>query len=166
MGEMRMHRPTFDSGKGVKHTAVVNERRTFLSSAWRIVALVTLFTWVFAFGLCTAHCGLGKDAPMKMTGASGSPSTCSGGCPGADPAAPGGFCLTVKSMSSDVSSVNLQAPDATAFLQAMLPPLLALDLSSSAAARLPRQADLLDRVFTPEVYLGPAFRSHAPPVLL
>ena len=123
-----------------------------------------LFAWVAAFSLCHAHCALGKNAPMQMPGANQASSGCHGnGCPAKNNDGTGTFCFTVKSLSTDTGSVTLHPPEATAYLQAALLSLPELSTLPGPSGFLVRQTSPPDWNFTPEVSLGPAFRSHAPP---
>lgn len=157
-----------DRNRYREHSSSVNGHQTVLRPGWRWVALVMLFAWVAAFGLCNAHCALGKNAPMQMPAPSSesSPGCHGGACPNSGDAANGSFCFTLKNLFSDTSSTTLQAPDAPAFLQSILFALPELADLSAPSTSILRQASPPDWIFTPEVYLGPAFRSHAPPVIL
>lgn len=74
-------------------------------------------------------------------------------------------CATLKAVSHSSNSPVLPKLDFAklTFLRLVLP---SQDLNISAPENSPpRQARPSEWVFTPEVCLGPAFRSHAPPVL-
>lgn len=150
----------------MNESASVNWERTGLRRAWRFAALIALFVWVSAFGICTAHCALGKRAHIGG-GKSESLPPCHGGPvspdSGSDSKTATSFCFTIKSLFSGVSNLTVETPDAPAFLQPVFAVLSAPDSALAPVLAVLRQSHLPDRVFTPEVYLGPAFYSHAPP---
>ena len=137
----------------------------------RWIALGTLLVWVSAFGLCTVHCALGKGAHIGTANPESLPPCHGSGAPHSDSSkhssdSSGSFCLTTKTLYLAVADLGLHAPDALAFVQPVFAALSVAEVEFVESAQLLRQSRAPDWVFTPEVYLGPAFRSHAPPVLL
>jgi hypothetical protein len=134
---------------------------------WRISAFIALGGWTTALGICSAHCALGQSGHIGETTSESLP-PCHGGPVSSDSDSSSGtatsFCFTIKSLSFHVESVLLNAPTAEALLQPSFADLSAAPLTV-APAQLSRQSRPPDFVFTPEVSLGPAFRSHAPPLL-
>ena len=75
-------------------------------------------------------------------------------------------CDTLNSALTGHATALLVAPEFT-LLYTLAPTVLALDATAlEPAASFSRQADRRDTLHTPEVFLGAAFRSLAPPVLL
>lgn len=157
-----------DSAESSQHSVGMNGGRIPLRSAWRCVAVASVLLWVSAFSLCTAHCSLGKSAPFNAGHVDeDAPPPCHGGPAKPDSKAPSSFCFTMKSLFAQVSSPESAAPDASAAFLPLLP--IAFSEARASAplcARFVRQSCASEWVFTPEVSLGPAFRAHAPPVLL
>jgi hypothetical protein len=142
-----------------------------LPSSVRFAALVVLIAWVTSLAICSVECLVGQcgseKAEVANVGHQHSDShehqdkSPSGHAPGS--------CPDEKTPCSALASTIL--PDAFSYtphpgvVTAVLP-----DLQSSPAlpqkcgfARISRYAKRGNRVFEPEVCLGPAFRSLAPP---
>lgn len=132
----------------------------------RITAGVLLMFWLAAMGLCVTECQ-GDDiqsgaAQMGQTADSASQSHDSG----KDDHRDDSFCASLHSLTTPSPCLAFVKPDfglsftldfiSTAQLVAVTP----LETSIS------RQPPDREFVFTPEVWLGAAFRSLAPPVLL
>ena len=141
-----------------------------LRPLFRSAAAVTLLFWVAATILCTAHCSIGvciDDSGQASCHAS--PSAPShhdddhSPGPTHDDSSPTPTCLTLKSVVASGNAPALVHPDFSLFYT-LAPLAFAWDVTPSGPATLIfRQARLSEWVFTPEVCLGPAFRSLAPP---
>jgi hypothetical protein len=121
---------------------------------------LVLLVWVAAQALCFAHCHF--SSAKKSTSVAHHQGSC---CPKKAEKSGSTVCVTLKSALHDLAAPADTAPDA---------PLLYLLVAwmdapgataSSAAQNFLRQQSSRNRLRTPEVCLGPAFRSHAPPVL-
>jgi hypothetical protein len=136
----------------------------------RWFAAVTLLGWMGAQALCQAHCS--SDACHDQPGevncqAQKSPDSNRG-----DEDAPDhhesadASCATLKSALSNKAASPLILP-AFSSLYTLASTGLMMDTTAiEPAGSFSRQANWRDWAFTPEVCLGPAFRSLAPPVLL
>ena len=135
----------------------------------RWFAAATLVLWIGANVLCQSHCLLGPCADsddadhhaLEMAdshhGDEQAPQP--GHQDGSEPAA----CQTLKSALLGSSPSQPLAPH-FAVLYVLAPALLTFDATDiQTTPSFSRQARLREWVFTPEVCLGPAFRSHAPP---
>ncbi len=145
-------------------------RPIILSPFLRCCAAAALVAWVGAQALCQMHCVFGachdepEDTVCHSTAAEPhhgdddhGPQPCGHG-QGADAS-----CLTLNSALTGNAVVSVATPQLFP-LYDLAPFKLPLDvMTSEAVARFSRQAGPPDWVFTPEVCLGPAFRSHAPP---
>ena len=145
----------------------MSSRRTTLTPLLRSLALATLMCWLGAFVLCATECSDGDSdhqAGQKEMAAS---NPVSGSMPdsnnhsGHDDSA----CKTLKTFAPATCHLVLFKPDfgfcALVFIS---PPqtVTVAQAESSIACQPPDRESL----FMPVVYLGPAFRSLAPPVLL
>jgi hypothetical protein len=147
-------------------------RPTKLSPLLRCFAAGALFVWLAAQALCFAHCNFGVSH-----GGSTQPS-CHASAPSpehhdnGDESAPSHqnsagsvVCSTLKSALVGSGSAALVQPDFH-LLYTLAPVALMLDMTAAEpTSPSSRQAKARDWVFTPEVCLGPAFRSLAPPSL-
>ena len=98
---------------------------------------------------CEAHCAKNNSDPSQK-----SESPCGDS-----------MCFTKKPLAAEKNVASASQPSPSlAFLIAPL--VLAFELPDDAEAVFSRPAPPRDWVFTPEVSLGPAFRSLAPPVLI
>jgi hypothetical protein len=152
-----------------RKVAEMQSHQTKLSPMLRSFAAVTLLAWLAAQVLCAAHCNFG------VCHGEAEKASCHGPAlthhDDADPAGPGhdnssttATCLTLKSALVSGSPLALVPPELH-LLYTLAPVALALDATmAEATAPSSRQAWRRDWAFTPEVYLGPAFRSHAPPL--
>ncbi len=147
----------------------MRSRPTTLRPLLRWFAAATLVLWIGAQALCQSHCLLGPCAdPNEADHHSSDMAESHHGdeqAPqpshqdGSEPAA----CQTLKSALVGSGATPLVAPQLS-LLYILAPSawtLVATDIE--AAAFFSRQARLREWVFTPEVCLGPAFRSLAPP---
>ena len=146
----------------------MSSRQTKLRPLLRWFAVLTLLVWTGAQALCQAHCWSsachdesGHHAEKSADSHHGDENT-----PDHQDGSTDTSCETLKSALSCNPASPLVTPG-FAILYTLAPPALMLDASAiKPAAWFSRQADRRDRVFAPVVYLGPAFRSLAPPVLL
>jgi hypothetical protein len=147
-------------------------RRPTLSPLLCSFAAVTLLVWIGAQALCQAHCLFG--ACHGEAGESSCHETAASETHHADEHTPepghqdrsaNASCETLKSALSGNAASPLVTPEFS-LLYTLAPTAIAVDATAiEPATSFSRQAGRRDWVFTPEVYLGPAFRSHAPPVL-
>ncbi len=150
----------------------MRSRQTKLSPLLRSFAAAGLLVWLTAQVLCTAHCSFGvchgkaenaschdSAQPQPHHDEGDSPT------PAHDDSSTSASCLTLKTALVNGASLALVRPDLPV-LYTLAPFALALDVTATEpAASFYRQAQPRDWVFTPEVSLGPAHRSHAPPFL-
>jgi hypothetical protein len=137
-----------------------------LSPFLRCFAVGTLLVWLAAQTLCTAHCSLGVGRGQ------GAHASCHGpAAPQPDKGSPGpapegssttAACVTLKTVALSGGVVAWLVPGAHV-LYTLAPVAQELVAAPEPDMAFPRQAWRRDWVFTPEVSLGPAFRSHAPP---
>lgn len=142
-------------------------RQTTWSPLLRSFAAVSLVAFLAAQTLCFIHCNLGG-----ARGESALPSchvaASSGACHDKGNSSSQGpttttTCFTLQNLVISGDAPTLVVPEFSV-LCLPAPFTLALDVSSTElAASFSRQANHGDWVFTPEVSLGPAFRSLAPP---
>lgn len=145
-------------------------RQTTLRPLLRSLAALTLVVFVAAQAACFAHCnfcgGHGTDTtPSCHSAGATRASHHEPHSPAPSDPASSVACVTLKTLVAGGDAYSLVAPllppvDFVAFSSLVLnPPEAALE------ATFCRQAKPRDWVFTPEVCLGPAFRSLAPPVV-
>ncbi len=146
--------------------------KTKLTPLIRICAALSLVVWLAALTFCSANCFLrdshcqpnhhdeqAADAHPDHDHDQAPASKNHNGCDDS-------FCDSLKAFSHTTDTIVIAKPDfglayilaSTSFSQ-----LLTVPQSETSMFRQARQREW---VFTPEVYLGPAFRSQAPPVLL
>ena len=149
----------------------MSSRQTKLRPLLRWLAVLTLLVWTGAQALCQTHCsssachdesgaanGHAEKASAAHHGDENSPDHQDGSADAS--------CDTLKSALSGNAASPLVTPEFS-ILYTLVPTALALDATAiEPSVSFLRQADRRDRVFTPEVFLGAAFRSLAPPVLL
>ena len=143
-------------------------RQTTLSPLLRSLAALALVVFVVAQAMCFVHCNFGGGHGDKaQPSCHGSPQHAAShdGDDDSTPSAPSPTtaCSTLKTMLA-----GGDAPSLTAFQTHtlyLLPSVaLALDATETRPqAAFGRQAHSREWTFTPEVCLGPAFRSLAPP---
>lgn len=143
-------------------------RQTTLSPLLRSLAALALVVFVVAQAMCFVHCNFGGGHGDKtQPSCHGSPQHAAShdGDDDSVPSAPSptAACSTLKTMLA-----GGDAPTLTAFqahtLYLLSPVVLALDATATQPqAAFDRQAYSREWTFTPEVCLGPAFRSLAPP---
>jgi hypothetical protein len=137
----------------------------------RSLAALALVVFVVAQAMCFVHCHFGGGhGERTQPSCHGSPQHAAShdGDDDSAPSAPSpaAACSTLKTMLA-----GGDAPTLTAFqthtLYLLSPVVLALDATETQPqAAFSRQAHSREWTFTPEVCLGPAFRSLAPPSLV
>lgn len=135
---------------------------------FRSFAALTLAVFVAAEAMCFAHCHMGGGHDEESgTSCHGSGSAQAGHDEDAPPSSEHSSmtaCSTLQNLLNGNGALTLIVPDFHA-LYTLAPLALALDSTAiQPEARISRAARPRDWVFTPEVCLGPAFRSLAPPV--
>ena len=150
----------------------MRSRQKTFSPLLRSFAAGALLVWVAAQVFCFAHCnfGVGHGSSEQPSCHASAPSQghhedgdSSG--PAHQDSSASAACSTLKSALVGSSSAALVQPDFH-LLYALAPLALTLNVTvMEPTADLFRQAQAREWVFTPEVCLGPAHRSHAPPVL-
>ena len=144
----------------------MSSRRTTLTPLLRSLAMATLLCWLGAFVLCATECSDGDSdhqagqKEMADSHPSGSSMPDSDNHSGHDDSA----CKTLKTFAPATCNLVLFKPDfGFLTLSFVLPPqAVAVAQAEASVSRQPRDAGL---TFTPEVSLGAAFYSLAPPVL-
>ena len=139
-----------------------------MNRLFRSVAAATLCVWLAAQVLCAAHCDFGichgDEEHPACHGPEPSQSHHDDGdspAPAHDDSSTTATCLTLKSALVSAAGPTV-VPSELHVLYTLAP--LALDVTAAEPPLLhSRQAKSRDWVFTPEVCLGPALRSHAPP---
>ena len=141
--------------------------RTTLNPLLRLLAAATLLCWLGALALCSTECFEGDSdhhAGQKEIASSHSqdhPTSDSENHSGHD----NSVCDSLKTLVPTAHNNVVPKPNfAFCFLSVVSQPQTLT--VAECEAPVSRQPPDRDRVFTPEVSLGPAFRSHAPPVLL
>ena len=145
-------------------------RRTTLNPLLRLLAAATLLCWLGALVLCSTEC-LTPDSdcqPIHHDQQAASSHHDHGQAPDSDKhdCPDNSFCDSLKAVVHPPGNGFIFKQDfSLAYILGSAPLSQALTVSRPATPVF-RQAWRRDWVFTPEVYLGPAFRSQAPPVLL
>ncbi|HZM05501.1 MAG TPA: hypothetical protein VFC44_21075 [Candidatus Saccharimonadales bacterium] len=138
---------------------------------FRCFAAATLLTWIGAQALCQAHCltegchDEGGDASCHSVKVASSHhgNEDHGSQPCDDDRCAGASCQILKSALIGHGTLPLVTPQLS-LLHIVAPFMLMLDATEiEPVAFFSRQASPRKWVFTPEVCLGPALRSHAPP---
>lgn len=149
-------------------------RRSQPSFGLRLMALATLVCWLAALTTSMA-CGpvVESDAKNEIAAKCCPADTCGQQCHNeADSSSPplcpanDASCVTLKTAMFSGAAQALPTPAfQLLYLSAVILPPLDAGLDSVVASVF-RHVRLRDWTFTPEVCLGPACRSHAPPVLV
>lgn len=144
---------------------------TTRSRLFRSFAVGVLLLWVAAQALCFGHCNFGVRVTVaEMTATSHAPaqkpvSESHSCCPKPGNAADGSVCATLKSALVDNDPSGTTQPNLSPLYTLALFSIVLETTASAPSAPIFRPAEKHDWVFTPEVCLGPAFRSLAPPAL-
>ena len=137
-----------------------------LGPGWRICAALLALVWISAFAICSTDCLGGHfDSDHAARAAQTEPAH---GHSDSDKHREhdDSFCVALHSVFLSSASPTLTKPDfGLAFTQdfAFKIPSIPLHPPEAAISRRPPEREW---VFTPEVCLGPAFRSHAPPLAI
>ena len=144
-------------------------RQTKVSPLTRFIAAAMILVWVGAIALCQTYCCSGDEHHSDSADhhhADAAPHSHSHDQD--DSNAPGNekessFCLSLKSLLHNSSGLSLSKPAPLPLYELTFAPEAIGDTATPFIALHFRQAKPGDWVFTPEVCLGPAFRSLAPP---
>lgn len=146
----------------------MSTKRSFMLG-WRVCSLVVLILWTTALGLCALHCSLGTkrlfSVQVSCHSVSDEVPACHGG--GSDPKSDqpkssGSVCYTLKHLFADGPQPSVIIPEIPLFDTAVIAQVVSCDAELGSSFGL-RQDQRREWVFTPEVSLGPAHRSLAPP---
>lgn len=140
-----------------------------LTPAIRICAAMSLVIWLAAWGFCSAECLIG-DSPCQPSHHEEQAADSHhdhGQTPASDPhdGCKGSFCDSLKTLAQTTDSIAIAKPQFGLAYTLSITSLSPALIISEPEEPVFRQAWRRDWVFTPEVYLGPALRSHAPPLL-
>lgn len=143
-------------------------RYTSISPSMRVIAAVVLVAWSVALAVCWHHCATGACSKQAKSGdqpsCHGHSASDDGGAPSSSNSAENA-CFAKKPFASHLDVANTDSPSLhLAYISALL--VVDYELQNSTDTIEIRQATPRDWVFTPEVCLGPAFRSLAPPALI
>ena len=148
----------------------MRSRQTTFSPLLRSFAAGVLLVWVAAQVFCFAHCnfgfGHGDSEEASCHGSTPSPSHHDDGdssSPAHHKSSASAACATLKSALVGSTATTLVQPDFQ--LLYTLAPLTLNAMVAEPTVSYSRQPKARDWVITPEVCLGPAFRSLAPPAL-
>jgi len=149
-------------------------RPKILRPMLRSLAAVTLMAWVGAVVLCQVHClfaaSQDKANDTGCCAAAGAAShhgmASHGTLPSRHAHCPEASCLTLKTALA-AHGISFLAVPQFSLLYTIAPFAMMSDtMATEPVASFSRHARPREWVFTPVVCLGPAFRSHAPPVHL
>jgi hypothetical protein len=143
-----------------------HSRRVTRGPLIRIFAACALFVWLAALTFCSMECNLGhshsdkSDTEHAVSSPHDTPSPDSDNHDKHDDS----LCVSLKTSVHTTNGFVFSKPDfgcglALSFASPSQP-LAATDIKPLISRQPPDR----QRVFTPEVSLGPAFRSHAPPL--
>jgi hypothetical protein len=140
------------------------------SPVMRVMAAVVLLCWSVALAVCWNHCASGTCESGQATAPDAQPSchaTTDTEDPGSDSSdAAGNACFAKKPFAGERDSSALSAPLLSLAFLASNPAEILYELAVPPQTAPVRQPGSSDWVFTPEVSLGPAFRSLAPPAFI
>ena len=164
----RIDKSILTEHRQVRFALLMKSSSAKLSSFLRFAAAGTLLVWLSAVAMCQAHCcgdNCGNDdhADAKVAQHNNAANSHDGDKNNHhdDPT-----CLTLKSALQSNHWIALVKPDfGLAFNLNFLSTALSVE-SSQSETFIFRQPPDSNRVFTPEVCLGPAFHSLAPPALV
>ena len=149
----------------------MSSHATKLHPLLRWFAALTLIAWISAQGLCQTHClssACNDDSGEANCHVNNSSDSHHGDerapKPNNEDRSTDASCMTLKAALSSSATAPFITPQFS-LLYTLAPITLSLDATAiEPVASLSRQARLREWVFTPEVCLGPAFRSLAPPI--
>lgn len=147
----------------------MSSRQTKLRPLLRWCGVLTLLAWLGAQALCQAHCLFGA-CPDETDGTSFHATAASSSHHGDEPASnhkehgDDASCATLKSALSGNTTPLLIAPELS-LIYTLAPIAFTFDATTiKLAASFSRQIDRQNSLFTPEVCLGSALHSLAPPL--
>lgn len=150
----------------------MRSRLNIFRPLFRSYAAGVLSVWVAAQVLCFAHCNFGVRVMMTETAvispkpAPESAAESHSCCPKPGKTSSGGsVCVTLKSALVDNDSSGTTQPNLTSLYTLALFAIVLETTATAPSATIFRPAEKHNWVFTPEVFLGPALRSLAPPAL-
>lgn len=143
-------------------------RQAILSPLLRLVGALALVVYIPAQTLCFIHCNFGGGhgySAAPSCHSAGATQACheEDGSSSPPDRSPTTTCVTLMNTLTTDHATTIVVPEFIV-LYLLTPGALALDATASEQeASFSRQANHYDWVLTPEVSLGPAFRSLAPP---
>ena len=145
--------------------------QTTLKPLLRSLAVLTLAVFVVAQWLCFVHCHSGDshgDRGAEILSCHSTAATHSHhdeDKSSSPKPLPMGSCATLQTLLASNGALTSAVPEFVPLytLTSFALALGATEIESTAS--ISRHAGTLDWIFTPEVSLGPAYRSHAPPLL-
>ena len=149
----------------------MRSRPNIFSPLLRSCAAGVLLLWVAAQALCFAHCNFGvavtvtENAPAGHALAPKPVSENHSCCPKPGNTSGGSVCATLKSALLEDDSSGTTQPNLAPLYTLALFSIVLETTATAPSATVFRPAEKHDQVCTPEVFLGPAFRSLAPPAL-
>ena len=165
----------FNSQQSLEHFSSVHtlndmvSRRTSLSPLLASLAAATLLVWLAALVFCSADCFFGDShcQPSHHEEQAVASHHEHDQTPDSDKhnERHDSACDSLKTLVPTAHSNVLPKPDFCFCVLGFVSPPQGLAVAQIETP-ISRQPPDRDWLFTPEVYLGPAFRSHAPPVLL
>jgi hypothetical protein len=155
-------------GFGVKISNIMRSGQTMKSPLFRFLSAGTLIIFIAAEVMCFVHCHFGggrSDSPEPTCHHAAAEQ--SNHDEDAPTQSPSGMspCSTLQNLFASNSTLTLSVPDFPA-LYVLAPLAPSLDTTAiEASAPNSRPAQMRKWAVTPEVYLGPAIHSLAPPLL-
>jgi hypothetical protein len=144
----------------------MSSRQTKLRPLLRLLAAATLFCWLGALVFCVTECSDGdSDHQAGQKEMAASPSA-NGSMPDSDNHSghDDSVCNSLKTLVPTTCNLVLVKPDFgfyTLSFVSLTPALTVAQIETSVARQPPNP----EQALTPEVFLGAAFRSLAPPVI-
>ena len=154
-----------------------SKRQPKLGIGLRICAVFSLFAWLAVSSHCAteflfghSHDGAGHehaDADHHEHDADASSHATSGHShDSGDDEKDHSCCSTLQTITPSASSFVFLKPDFGKLFSLQIALLTQALYLADPEVSPPRQAKYREWLFTPEVYLGPAFRAHAPPLFI
>ncbi|MEO5802365.1 MAG: hypothetical protein ABIR24_02460 [Verrucomicrobiota bacterium] len=143
-------------------------KKTNLPIATRLCASLSLVVWLAAFLFCSNTCCIGEshcETGHEQHGEASHHDHDRSSDSDSHSDHKDSFCNSLKSIVHTASNQTLSKPDFSFVTLDFVSPSHLVTVARREASVF-RQGSRRDWVSTPEVYLGPAFRSLAPPVLL
>ncbi len=149
----------------------MRSRLNIFSPLLRTCAAGALLLWVAAQALCFGHCNFSGRPVISAQASCHAPAPAQNSesdscCPKpGDTSSGSSVCATLKSALVDNDSSGTTQPNLSPLYTLALFSIVLEMTATAPSATVFRPAEKHDWAFTPEVFLGPAFRSHAPPAL-